>query len=70
MRAASAGQRRLQSLRRRTDRDARRGSALIGAAIGGVVGADSLDGLNENKKHDEAYRAAYAQCMASLGYRS
>ncbi len=43
-----------------------------GAAIGGAVGAGggSLYGLNENKKHDEAYRAAYARCMASRGYRS
>src|SRR5262245_6070489 len=43
-----------------------------GAAIGGVVGAGggTLYGLNENKKHDEAYRAAYARCMASRGYRS
>jgi len=42
-----------------------------GAAIGGAVGAGggSLYGLNENKKHDEAYRAAYARCMASRGYR-
>lgn len=42
-----------------------------GAAIGGAVGAGggSLWGLNENRKHDEAYRAAYAQCMASRGYR-
>jgi len=43
-----------------------------GAAIGGIVGAGggTLYGLNENKKHDEAYRAAYARCMASRGYRS
>ena len=41
-----------------------------GAAIGGVVGAGggTLYGLNENKKHDEAYRAAYATCMRSRGY--
>jgi len=34
------------------------------------AGRGSLYGLNENKKHDEAYRAAYARCMASRGYRS
>ena len=41
-----------------------------GAAIGGVVGASggSLYGLNENKKHDELYRDAYARCMSSRGY--
>lgn len=41
-----------------------------GAAIGGVVGAagGTLYGLNENKKHDEKYRAAYSQCMRSRGY--
>jgi hypothetical protein len=41
-----------------------------GAAIGGVLGAGggTLYGLNENKKHDEAYRAAYARCMRSRGY--
>ena len=41
-----------------------------GAAIGGVLGAGggTLYGLNENKKHDEQYRAAYAQCMRSRGY--
>src|SRR5437899_11517109 len=43
-----------------------------GAAIGGVLGAGggTLYGLNENKKHDEAYRAAYARCMRSRGYTS
>ena len=35
-----------------------------------AVGGGSLYGLNESKKHDEAYRAAYARCMASRGYRS
>ncbi len=42
-----------------------------GAAIGGVVGAGagSLYGLNENKKHDEGYREAYAACMRARGYR-
>jgi hypothetical protein len=41
-----------------------------GAAIGGVLGAGggTLYGLNENKKHDEQYRAAYVQCMRSRGY--
>ncbi len=41
-----------------------------GAAIGGVVGAGggTLYGLNENKKHDERYRDAYAGCMRSRGY--
>ena len=43
-----------------------------GAAIGGVLGAGggTLYGLNENKKHDEAYRAAYGRCMRSRGYTS
>ncbi|HEV8586217.1 MAG TPA: hypothetical protein VGT02_14725 [Methylomirabilota bacterium] len=43
-----------------------------GAAIGGVVGAGggTLYGLNENKKHDERYRAAYASCMRARGYTS
>jgi hypothetical protein len=43
-----------------------------GAAIGGVVGAGggTLYGLNENKKHDERYRAAYASCMRARGYAS
>jgi uncharacterized membrane protein len=41
-----------------------------GAVIGGLVGAGggTLYGLNENKKHDERYRAAYAACMRSRGY--
>jgi len=41
-----------------------------GAAIGGVVGAGggTLYGLNENKKNDEKYRAAYSSCMHSRGY--
>ena len=43
-----------------------------GAAIGGVVGAGggTLYGLNENKKHDERMRAAYAACMRQKGYSS
>ena len=41
-----------------------------GAAIGGVVGAGggTLYGLNENKKQDERYRAAYAACMRARGH--
>jgi hypothetical protein len=41
-----------------------------GAAIGGLVGAGggTLYGLNENRKHDEHYREAYAACMRSRGY--
>jgi uncharacterized protein YcfJ len=41
-----------------------------GAAIGGILGAGggTLYGLNENKKHDENYRAAYGSCMRSRGY--
>lgn len=41
-----------------------------GAAIGGLVGAGggTLYGLNENKKHDENYRNAYASCMRARGY--
>lgn len=43
-----------------------------GAAIGGLVGAGAgtLYGLNENKKSDERYRAAYARCMRARGYAS
>ena len=43
-----------------------------GAAIGGIVGAagGTLYGINENRKHDEAYRAAYTRCMQSRGYAS
>jgi hypothetical protein len=44
--------------------------AGTGAAIGGLVGAGggTLYGLNENKRHDERYRDAYAACMRSHGY--
>lgn len=44
--------------------------AGTGAAIGGLVGAGggTLYGLNENKKHDQLYRDAYASCMHSRGY--
>jgi hypothetical protein len=43
-----------------------------GAAIGGIVGAGggTLYGLNENKKNDERYRAAYANCMRARGFTS
>jgi hypothetical protein len=43
-----------------------------GAAIGGLVGAGAgtLYGLNDNKKTDERYRAAYGSCMRSRGYAS
>jgi len=41
-----------------------------GAVIGGLVGAGggTLYGLNENGKHDERHRNAYAACMRSRGY--
>lgn len=41
-----------------------------GAVIGGIVGAGggTLYGLNENSKHDERYRVAYAGCMRARGY--
>ncbi len=44
--------------------------AGTGAAIGGLVGAGggSLYGLNENQKHDQRYRDAYAACMRSRGH--
>ena len=40
------------------------------AAIGGLVGAGagSLYGVNDNRKHDAAYREAYSSCMRSRGY--
>lgn len=43
-----------------------------GAAIGGVVGAagGTLYGMNENKSRDERFRAAYASCLQTKGYRS
>jgi len=43
-----------------------------GAVIGGLVGAGggTLYGLNENRKHDESYRSAYAGCMHARGYTS
>jgi len=44
--------------------------AGTGAAIGGLVGAGggSLYGLNDNQKHDQQYRDAYATCMRSRGH--
>jgi hypothetical protein len=44
--------------------------AGTGAAIGGLVGAGggTLYGLNENRRHDERYREAYAGCMRARGY--
>ena len=41
-----------------------------GAAIGGLVGAGagSLYGVNDNRKHDAAYREAYSSCIRSRGY--
>ena len=41
-----------------------------GAAIGGLVGAGAgtLYGVNDNRKHDAAYREAYSSCMRSRGY--
>ena len=44
--------------------------AGTGAAIGGLVGAGggTLYGLNENRRHDERYRDAYASCMRTRGY--
>jgi hypothetical protein len=44
--------------------------AGTGAAIGGLLGAGggSLYGLNENQKHDQQYRDAYAACMRSRGH--
>jgi hypothetical protein len=43
-----------------------------GAAIGGLVGAGAgaLYGVNENRKHDGAYRDAYAACLRARGYRA
>jgi hypothetical protein len=43
-----------------------------GALIGGVLGAGggALYGVNENRKTDERYRAAYASCLRARGYAS
>jgi hypothetical protein len=44
--------------------------AGTGAAIGGLLGAGggSLYGLNDNQKHDQRYRDAYAACMRARGH--
>lgn len=34
------------------------------------AGGGTLYGLNESKKHDERYRAAYAGCMRARGFTS
>ena len=34
------------------------------------AGGGTLYGLNEHKKHDERYRAAYAGCMRARGFTS
>jgi uncharacterized membrane protein len=41
-----------------------------GAAIGGLVGAGAgtLYGVNDNRKHDAAYREAYSSCLRGRGY--
>lgn len=41
-----------------------------GAAIGGLVGATAgtLYGLNDDRKHDADYQAAYRFCMHQKGY--
>jgi len=41
-----------------------------GAAIGGLVGAGAgtLYGVNDNRKHDTAYRDAYSSCLRARGY--
>ncbi len=41
-----------------------------GAGIGGLVGATAgtLYGLNDNKKNDAEYQAAYRSCMHQKGY--
>jgi hypothetical protein len=43
-----------------------------GAVIGGLVGAGggALYGVNQNRVHDEQYRAAYASCLRARGYGS
>ena len=39
-------------------------TVLVGA------GGGALYGVNENRKTDERYRAAYASCLRSRGYTS
>lgn len=43
-----------------------------GAAIGGILGGGggALYGVNDNRKHDAAYRDAYASCLRVRGYAS
>jgi hypothetical protein len=44
--------------------------AVRDSASGGVaaVGGGTLYGLNESRRNDEKYRAAYASCMRARGY--
>src|SRR4030095_16346538 len=44
--------------------------AVKDATSGGVaaVGGGTLYGLNESRRNDEKYRAAYASCMRARGY--
>jgi len=45
--------------------------AAIGAVVGAAVvgaGGGTLYGLNENRRNDEKYRAAYSSCLQSRGY--
>jgi hypothetical protein len=32
------------------------------------AGAGALYGVNENRKHDTAYREAYSSCLRARGY--
>jgi len=41
---------------------------IVGLACFVGAGGGTLYGLNENGKHDERYRNAYAACMHSRGY--
>jgi NhaP-type Na+/H+ or K+/H+ antiporter len=43
--------------------------AVLGAAVG-AAGNGTLFGLDASRKHEEAYRNAYARCMRSRGYSS
>jgi hypothetical protein len=36
----------------------------------GAAGNGTLFGLDASRKHEEAYRNAYARCMRSRGYSS
>jgi hypothetical protein len=44
--------------------------AVRDATSGGAaaVGGGTLYGLNESRRHDDKYRAAYASCMRARGY--